>query len=185
MTELDDLDAGVDVDLWDHKLAAEMRVLQEIFAEVVDKNARVSDNGRILDPNGRVVKDYSDAGLPAYLEFEMPAGVELLHARRERPAHQPAAGRRRLRSRRRSPWHRLRRSRIPARSADSCGPEVASAYASADPARPGDAHASYAPRRLLRRSRRRSRRLRARTTTPCGAASTWNSTRKAPRRKMR
>ena len=74
MTELDDLDAGMDVDLWDHKLAAEMRVLQEIFAEVVDKNARVADNGRILDPHGRVVKDYSDTGLPAFLEFEMPAG---------------------------------------------------------------------------------------------------------------
>jgi hypothetical protein len=75
MTELDDLDAGVDVDLWDHKLAAEMRVLQEIFAEVVDKHSRVSDNGRILDPSGRVVRDYSDSGLPAYLEFEMPAGA--------------------------------------------------------------------------------------------------------------
>ena len=74
MEELDDLDTGTDVDLWDHKLAAEMRVLQEIFAEVVDKNARVSDHGRILDPNGRVVKDYSDTGLPAFLEFEMPAG---------------------------------------------------------------------------------------------------------------
>src|SRR5207302_11209474 len=76
MTELDDLDAGVDVDLWDHKLAAEMRVLQEIFAEVVDRNSRVADNGRILDPNGKVVKDYSDSGLPAYLEFEMPAGSD-------------------------------------------------------------------------------------------------------------
>ena len=74
MTELDDLDAGVDVDLWDHKLAAEMRVLQEIFAEVVDKHSRVADNGRVLDPNGRVVKDFSDTGLPAFLEFEMPAG---------------------------------------------------------------------------------------------------------------
>jgi hypothetical protein len=76
MEELDDLDSGTEVDLWDHKLAAEMRVLQEIFAEVVDKNARVSDHGRILDPQGRVVKDYSDSGLPAYLEFEMPAGAE-------------------------------------------------------------------------------------------------------------
>jgi hypothetical protein len=76
MTELDDLDSGVDVDLWDHKLAAEMRVLQEIFAEVVEKNARVSDHGRILDPTGRVVKDYSDSGLPAFLEFEMPAGAD-------------------------------------------------------------------------------------------------------------
>jgi hypothetical protein len=74
MEELDDLDTGTEVDLWDHKLAAEMRVLQEIFAEVVDKNARVSDSGRILDPKGQVVKNYSDTGLPAYLDFELPAG---------------------------------------------------------------------------------------------------------------
>jgi hypothetical protein len=72
MEELDDLDTGTPIDLWDHKLAAEMRVLQEIFAEVVDKNARVADHGRILDPSGRVIKDYSDTGLPAYLQFEVP-----------------------------------------------------------------------------------------------------------------
>jgi hypothetical protein len=53
-----------------------MRVLQEIFAEVVDKNARVADNGRILDPRGNVVKDYARGGLPAYLEFELDAGAE-------------------------------------------------------------------------------------------------------------
>jgi hypothetical protein len=76
MEELDDLDTGTEIDLWDHKLAAEMRVLQEIFAEVVDKNARIADHGRILDPQGRVVKDYSDTGMSAYLEFEMPAGAE-------------------------------------------------------------------------------------------------------------
>jgi hypothetical protein len=75
MEELDDLDTGTDIDLWDHKIAAEMRVLQEIFAEVVDKNARVCDHGKILDPQGKTVKDYSDTGLPAFLEFEMPAGA--------------------------------------------------------------------------------------------------------------
>jgi hypothetical protein len=75
MAELDDLDTGTNVDLWDHKLAAEMRVLQEIFAEVVDRNARVADHGRILDPSGRVLRDYATGGLPAYLEFEAPAGV--------------------------------------------------------------------------------------------------------------
>jgi hypothetical protein len=75
MEELDDLDAGVPVDLWDHKLAAEMRMLEEIFAEVVDKNARVADNGRILDPKGGVLKDYERGGLPAFLEFEAPAGT--------------------------------------------------------------------------------------------------------------
>jgi hypothetical protein len=74
MEELDDLDTGTDVDLWDHKLATEMRVLQEIFAEVVDKNARIADKARVLDPQGQVVKDYTDTGLTAYLEFEMPAG---------------------------------------------------------------------------------------------------------------
>jgi hypothetical protein len=74
MTELDDLDTGTDIDLWDHKLAAEMRVLEEIFAEVVDKNSRVADHGRILDAQGRVIRDYGDMGLPAYLEFEVPAG---------------------------------------------------------------------------------------------------------------
>src|SRR5947209_3151902 len=76
MEELDDLDTGTEIDLWDHKLAAEMRVLQEIFAEVVDKNARIADKARILDPQGGVVKDYSDTGMTGYLEFEMPAGSD-------------------------------------------------------------------------------------------------------------
>jgi hypothetical protein len=74
MEQLDDLDTGTDIDLWDHKLAAHMRVLQEIFAEVVDKNARVADKGKILDANDRVVKNYSDTGLPALLDFTLPAG---------------------------------------------------------------------------------------------------------------
>jgi cell division septation protein DedD len=74
MEELDDLDAGVPVDLWDHKLAAEMRMLEEIFAEVVDKNARVADNGVLLDSNGAVIRNF-ESGLPAYLEFEVAANA--------------------------------------------------------------------------------------------------------------
>ena len=91
MEELDDLDTGTEVDLWDHKLAAEMRVLQEIFAEVVDKNARVSDHGRILDPQGSVVKDYSDTGLPAFLEFRDAGRRRLLHPRRQRQQDPPGS----------------------------------------------------------------------------------------------
>ncbi len=75
MEDLDDLETGTDVDLWDHKLAAEMRHLQEIFAEVVDKNARVADNGRILDERGNILRDYSGRGLPAFLEFEASASA--------------------------------------------------------------------------------------------------------------
>ena len=76
MEELDDLDSGTPIDLWDHKIAAEMRLLQEIFAEVVDKNARIADKGRILDPQGKTVKDYSDTGMSAFLEFEIAQGAE-------------------------------------------------------------------------------------------------------------
>src|SRR5262249_34954369 len=59
--------------LWDHKLASELSRLEQIFAEVVDRNARVADNGKILDSRGRVVKDYGEAGLPAYMEVHVPA----------------------------------------------------------------------------------------------------------------
>jgi len=75
MEDLDDLETGTDIDLWDHKLAAEMRQLADIFAEVVDRNARVADSGKILDPKGRVVRNYADTGMPALLEFEMPPGA--------------------------------------------------------------------------------------------------------------
>jgi hypothetical protein len=74
MEELDDLETGTEVDLWDHKLAAEMRQLADIFAEVVDRNARVAESGRILDPQGKVVRNYSDTGMPAFLRFTMPPG---------------------------------------------------------------------------------------------------------------
>jgi hypothetical protein len=76
MEALDDLYTGTHIDLWDHKIAREMRVLQEIFAEVVDKNARVADHGKILDASGSVVKDYAGLGLPAFLEFQLPAGSQ-------------------------------------------------------------------------------------------------------------
>lgn len=75
MEELDDLDTGTNIDLWDHKLASELTRLEQIFAEVVDENARVADRGKILDPQGRVIKDYSDTGLPAKLEFQVPSGT--------------------------------------------------------------------------------------------------------------
>lgn len=75
MEELDDLQTGTNVDIWDHKLAAELTSLQQIFAEVIDENARIADRGRILAPDGRTIRDYSDTGVPAKLEFEVPPGM--------------------------------------------------------------------------------------------------------------
>jgi hypothetical protein len=92
LEDLDDLDTGTEVDLWDHKMAAEMKQLQEIFAEVVDRNARVADHGKILDPHGNVIRNFSDTGLPAVLRFVMPrgAGYFTLEVNGQR-IHQPLA----------------------------------------------------------------------------------------------
>lgn len=81
MEELDDMFEGAElldpqgnpIDLWDHKLASEMRSLHEIFAEVVSDQVIVTEWGRILDRAGKVLHSYSD-GLPARLKFRLPPG---------------------------------------------------------------------------------------------------------------
>ncbi|MBC7910078.1 MAG: VWA domain-containing protein [Pyrinomonadaceae bacterium] len=86
MEALDDLDYGglkspdgQVIDLWDHKMAAEMQKIEEIFAEVVSSDMILAPSAEILDsagnhatPNG--VGSYSD-GLPALLDFNVPAGT--------------------------------------------------------------------------------------------------------------
>lgn len=82
MTELDDMfegtglkdPSGEDIDLWDHKLASEMRHLREVFAEVVSEKIIVAPSGRIKDHAGRVVTNYPD-GVPALLRFALPRGA--------------------------------------------------------------------------------------------------------------
>lgn len=75
LDELDDLDTGTEVDLWDTRLASEMKDLAEIFAEVVDEGTvLVPNDGVIRDSHNHVVKDYRDTGLPGVLEFVLPVG---------------------------------------------------------------------------------------------------------------
>jgi hypothetical protein len=74
MAELDDLDTGTDVDVWDHKIAAEMRDLADIYAELVDENQIVAPSARIYGPSGAVVRKFP-SGLPAKVTFELPAGA--------------------------------------------------------------------------------------------------------------
>lgn len=75
LDELDDLDTGTDVDLWDAKLAAEMQDLSELFTEVIDEGTIiVPGDGVIKDASGKVVVDYRDTGLPALLRFALPPG---------------------------------------------------------------------------------------------------------------
>src|SRR5439155_670203 len=75
MEQLDNLDTGTEVDIWDHKIAKEMRALVEIFAEVVSENQIVAPTGSIYDAQGNRVWKCTD-GVPATVSFSMPASSE-------------------------------------------------------------------------------------------------------------
>jgi hypothetical protein len=75
MTELDDLDTGTSIDLWDHKIASEMSQLAEIFTEVVDEKIVLSENGLVRDSKGGLVHDFRDTGLSALMEFTLPSNA--------------------------------------------------------------------------------------------------------------
>jgi outer membrane protein OmpA-like peptidoglycan-associated protein len=70
LQELDDFDTGLDLDLWDYKIASEMTSLSQIFAEVINENQIIAENGSIYDDNGICVKSYPK-GLPAKVDFVM------------------------------------------------------------------------------------------------------------------
>lgn len=76
LQELDDLDTGTNVDLWDHRLATEIKQLAEIFAEVVDENIIIAENGLVRDTSGNIVMDYRDKGVPALMVFTLPRGSD-------------------------------------------------------------------------------------------------------------
>ncbi len=70
LQELDDFDTGLDIDIWDYKIASEMSNLSQIFAEVINENEIVAENGAIYDDIGTCVKSYPN-GLPAKVDFVM------------------------------------------------------------------------------------------------------------------
>lgn len=74
MEELDDLDSGTDVDIWDHKIAKDMRGIREIFAEVVSEHTTVAPTGTLYGPDGVAVMRFSD-GVPAVISATFPAGA--------------------------------------------------------------------------------------------------------------
>jgi hypothetical protein len=72
MEQLDDLDTGTEVDIWDHKIAKQMRDVSEIIVELVDENRIVAPTATVCDASGQAVARFTD-GLPARAEFTMPA----------------------------------------------------------------------------------------------------------------
>jgi len=70
LQELDDFDTGLDIDIWDYKIASEMTNLTQIFAEVVNENQIIAETGSIYDDAGNCVKSYLK-GLPTKVDFVM------------------------------------------------------------------------------------------------------------------
>lgn len=76
LDQLDDLDTGTEVDLWDAQLAKDMKSLEDIFNEVWNEELiLVPSDGVIRDENGSVVVNYRDTGLPARILFALPRGA--------------------------------------------------------------------------------------------------------------
>lgn len=76
MEELDDLDTGTEVDIWDHKIAKEMRDVREILAEVVSEHQLVAPAAEIRDLAGTTIKRYTD-GLPGRIkDLVLPVGAQ-------------------------------------------------------------------------------------------------------------
>jgi hypothetical protein len=71
LQELDDLETGTGVDLWDYKIAKDMRQVTEIFAELVDESVIVAPIANIYDDQGHLLRQFTD-GLPARVSFSMP-----------------------------------------------------------------------------------------------------------------
>ncbi len=76
MQELDDLDTGTELDLYFHRIAAEMSDLSEIFIELVNENMPVADQGTVKDEFGRVVKEFRDVPVPGRFEFDLPSNAK-------------------------------------------------------------------------------------------------------------
>lgn len=71
MEELDDLDTGTDVDIWDHKIHKDMRGVEEVLVELIDENRIVAPSAVIYDAEENIVARFTD-GMPAKVSFTMP-----------------------------------------------------------------------------------------------------------------
>jgi hypothetical protein len=64
---------GEPIRLWNFKLAAQMRRLEELFSNALAPQTTVAEWARILGPDGRVAAEFRD-GVPTRLCFRLPAG---------------------------------------------------------------------------------------------------------------
>jgi hypothetical protein len=73
---LDDLDTGTDVDLWDYRIAEDLKDVLEIFAELGDTHTIVASKGKVIGANGHMIADYSASGVPSLMMFSLPSDAK-------------------------------------------------------------------------------------------------------------
>ena len=72
---LDDLDTGTDEDLWDAKIAREMRDIRDLVDELVDENRIVAERATLYGADGNVIKRFTD-GMPGKVVFNLPVSAK-------------------------------------------------------------------------------------------------------------
>jgi hypothetical protein len=75
MEELDDLDTGTNVDVWDHKIAKSMRDLSEISVELVNQEKILASSAIIYDDQNSIVHRFLD-GLTVVSRFKLPLNAK-------------------------------------------------------------------------------------------------------------
>jgi hypothetical protein len=76
LAQLDNLTIFPDLNIWDFRFADQLKnEPSQIFTEVVqDYNNReiIADYGYVTGTDDKIIADYRDSGVPAFLDFEMP-----------------------------------------------------------------------------------------------------------------
>ena len=75
LSALDDLESESGIDLWDHKIAEELRSLGDIFAELGDQSQFVASEGKIYDDAGQLIH-HLRSGVPRGLTFSLPPSAK-------------------------------------------------------------------------------------------------------------
>ena len=91
---LDPPDQATGIDLWDYKIAGELRALSEIAVELVDENWVIGPPATVADDRGREVARFPD-GLPARFAFEVAKECRYFNVEikgQSAPIRQPLAG---------------------------------------------------------------------------------------------
>lgn len=71
MRELDEIETGTNIDIWDYQIVEDMRAVNDIITKLTDESLVVTSPSAIYDDQGNEVAKFPD-GLPGRVTFRVP-----------------------------------------------------------------------------------------------------------------